>query len=278
MKTWLITGCSSGIGRSLAKIILEKGMNAVVTARDVTKVEDLAKEYPDTALSLSLDVTKNDQIVNVIKQAEEKFGMVDVLINNAGYGYRAAVEEGNVDEVNVLFNTNLFGPIELIKAVLPKMREAKSGAIINISSIAAQTTAAGSGYYSASKAALESISYGLYKEVSPLGIKVMIVEPGAFRTDFAGRSLTQSKNAISDYANTAGLRRIENDKTHGTQPGDPDQGARLIVEAITQKENPLRLLLGSDAVKVITEELKKRLEGVKEYSEFSKQSDYSTNN
>lgn len=273
-KTWLITGCSTGIGRSLANEVLKRGWNAIITARDTSKLANIVERYPETALALTLDVTKPEDITAVVKRGEERFGSIDVLINNAGYGYRAAVEEGEVSEVAILFKTNLFGPIEMIKTVLPSMRARRSGAIINISSIAAQSTAAGSGYYSATKAALEAMTRGLYKEVSPLGIKVMIVEPGAFRTDFSGRSLNQAKTALADYATTAGLRRIEHDKTDGTQPGDPDQGARIIVDAIIQADSPQSLLLGSDAVQVVSTVLKDRLKEIADYASISKQSDF----
>ena len=219
MPTWLITGCSTGLGRHLAEAVLARGYNAIVTARDSVKVQDLVDEYPDTALALALDVTDGTQVTNAVRQAEERFGSVDVLVNNAGYGYRAAVEEGEEPEVAKLFATNFFGPVAMIKAVLPGMRARRDGAIVNISSIGARISPPGSGYYSASKAALEAMSASLRKELEPLGITVTVVEPGGFRTDFAGRSLQQSRDPIADYADTAGRRRKEHDTAHGTQPG-----------------------------------------------------------
>lgn len=274
MKTWLITGCSTGLGRSLAKAVLQKGDNVVVTARDTKKLEEFEKEFPRTALIVRLDVTDLPSVTEAVRVAKERFGGIDVLVNNAGYGYRAAVEEGNPEDTNRLFATNFWGPVNLIKAVLPDMRARKSGAVINVSSIAALRTAPGSGYYAASKCALEGMTEGLYLETAPLGIKVMIVEPGAFRTDFAGRSLTQSKTAIADYAGTAGTRRIENDKTHGTQPGDPDKGARLIIEAIEAEDAPLRLLLGSDAVRAADTVLESHKSEYDKWREFSRRSDF----
>jgi NAD(P)-dependent dehydrogenase (short-subunit alcohol dehydrogenase family) len=246
-RTWLITGCSTGLGRSLAEAVLAHGDNAVVTARDVAKVEDLAKAYPDTALALSLDVTDATRIAAVVRQAADRFGGVDVLVNNAGYGYRAAVEEGDDVDVRRLFDTNFFGAVAMIKAVLPGMRSRRRGAILNISSIGAQVCPPGSGYYAASKAALEGMSGALRKEVEPLGISVTAVEPGGFRTDFAGRSLTQSAEPIDDYAGTAGPRRKENDKTHGTQPGDPAKAATALIAVVDSPAPPQLLLLGSDA-------------------------------
>jgi NAD(P)-dependent dehydrogenase (short-subunit alcohol dehydrogenase family) len=246
-RTWLITGCSTGLGRSLAEAVLAHGDNAVVTARDAAKVEDLAKAYPDTALVLSLDVTDATRIAGVVRQAADRFGAVDVLVNNAGYGYRAAVEEGDDVDVRRLFDTNFFGAVAMIKAVLPGMRSCRRGAILNISSIGAQVCPPGSGYYAASKAALEGMSGALRKELEPLGISVTAVEPGGFRTDFAGRSLTQSAQPIDDYAGTAGPRRKENDKTHGTQPGDPAKAATALIAVVESPAPPQLLLLGSDA-------------------------------
>ncbi len=274
MKTWLITGCSTGLGRSLAKAVLQKGDNVVVTARDTKKLEEFEKDFPRTALIVRLDVTDLPSVTEAVRAAKERFGGIDVLVNNAGYGYRAAVEEGNPEDAKRLFATNFWGPVNLIKAVLPDMRARKSGAVINVSSIAALRAAPGSGYYAASKRALEGMTEGLYLETAPLGIKVMIVEPGAFRTDFAGRSLTQSKTAIADYAGTAGTRRIENDKTHGTQPGDPDKGARLIIEAIEAEDAPLRLLLGSDAVRAADTVLESHKSEYDKWREFSRRSDF----
>lgn len=274
MKTWLITGCSSGIGRSLAKAVLQRGYNAVVTARNTDTLKEFKDEYPKRALILKLDVTHQDDIENVVKFAQEEFGSIDVLVNNAGYGYRAALEEGNPKDVAVLFNTNVWGPVALMKEVLPLMRKQKSGAIINVSSIAAIRTAPGSSYYAASKSALEALTDGLKKEVNPLGIKVMIVEPDAFRTDFAGRSLIQSQAVIKDYENTAGQRRIEKDKTYGTQPGNPDKAAKIIIDVIEDDYPPLRLLLGSDAIKVGQDVLNERLQEYKQWEHLSCQSDF----
>ena len=249
MTTWLITGCSTGLGRALARAVLAKGDNAVVTARDTATLQDLAAEFPTTALAVPLDVTDQSQVEAAVQQAVERFGGVDVLVNNAGYGYRAAIEEGADADVRTLFDTNVFGPVAMIKAVLPGMRTRRSGAIVNISSIGARICPPGSGYYSATKAALEGISGSLQKELAPLGITVTAVEPGGFRTDFAGRSLTQSAEAIDDYAQTAGKRRKENDTVHGTQQGDPDRAAQVIVNAVEAPQTPGFLLLGEDAAK-----------------------------
>ena len=185
MKTWFITGCSEGgIGAGIAEAVLKSGYRAVVTARNIEKVSNIVKNYPDTALVLQLDVTNKESIKDAINTAVDKFGTIDVLVNNAGYAYRSSIEEAEEEGLNLMYQTNLFGPICLIQEVLPMMRKKKSGAIINISSIAAVRTGAASGFYASSKAALELMSEGLAAEVKPLGIKVMIVEPGSFRTHF----------------------------------------------------------------------------------------------
>ena len=274
MKTWLITGCSAGLGKSLAKAVLKKGDRAVVTARKAETLSGFAEEFPETALVLALDVTDEKAVTDTVKKAKEKFGSIDVLVNNAGYGYRAAVEEGSVADTQKLFDTNFWGPVALIKEVLPDMREKRSGVILNVSSIAALQTAPGSGYYAASKCALEGLSGGLRAEVEPLGIKVIVVEPGAFRTDFAGRSLTQSEKVIKDYEQTAGARRIGKDTSHGTQPGDPDKAAELIFMAAETKDAPFRLLLGTDAVTFAGHVMQGRIEEYAKWEKFSRQSDF----
>jgi NAD(P)-dependent dehydrogenase (short-subunit alcohol dehydrogenase family) len=251
MSTWLITGSSSGLGRDLARAVLDAGHNAVVTARNAGSVTDLADAHPGTALAVALDVTDPSQVAEAVRRGEQRFGAIDVLVNNAGYGYRAAVEEGDDADVAALFATNFFGPVALIKAALPGMRTRRRGAIVNISSIGARICPAGSGYYSAAKAALEGMSGSLRKELAPLGISVTVVEPGAFRTEFAGRSLQQTATVIDDYAGTAGRRRKENDPTHGTQPGDPARAARAIIAAVEAGEPPALLMLGPDALRAI---------------------------
>ena len=247
MATWLITGCSTGLGRALAEAVLDHGDNVVVTARDVASVQDLADAYPDTATAVALDVTDDAQVAAAVGAAEERFGGLDVLVNNAGYGYRAAVEEGEEEPVQRLFDTHVFGTVRTMKAVLPGMRSRRSGTIVNLSSIGARIFPEGSGYYAAVKAAVEALTLTLRKEVGPLGINAMVVEPGAFRTDFAGRSLTQSAEPIADYAETAGKRRKEHDTVHGTQAGDPAKAAAAIIQAVEAETVPGMLVLGNDA-------------------------------
>jgi len=274
MPTWLITGCSTGLGRHLAQAVLKRGWNAVVTARNPSTVRDIAAPYPNTALALALDVTDRTQVAEAVRQAEARFGTVDVLVNNAGHGYRAAVEEADEGDVDELFATNFFGPVALIKAVLPGMRARRSGTIVNVSSIAGRFAPPGSGYYSATKFALEGMSDALRKEVGPLGIKVIVVEPGAFRTDFAGRSLRQSLTAIADYADTAGQRRKDNDTSHGHQQGDPARGAQVVIKAVEAPDAPFRLLLGRDAIQVIRTELDAQRTELDKWEETSVTTDF----
>jgi NAD(P)-dependent dehydrogenase (short-subunit alcohol dehydrogenase family) len=274
MTTWLITGASSGLGASLARAVLEQGDNAVITARNTDHLTDITDAYPENSLAVSLEVADHDQVVAAVTAATERFGAVDVLVNNAGHGYRAAVEEAATDEVDELFATNFFGPVDLIKQVLPQMRARRAGTIVNVSSIGAPRSNPASGYYTATKTALEGMSDALNREVGPLGIRVMVLEPGAFRTDFSGRSLKQSNTVIDDYADTAGKRRKENDTTHGTQPGDPDRAARVVIDTVEADEAPFRLLLGSDAVHIVRDELQGRIDEIDAWADVSRTTDF----
>lgn len=274
MSTWLITGCSSGLGRALAEAVIGAGHNAVVTARDAAAVADLAETAPERVLGAALDVTDPAQVASAVQRAIERFGQIDVLVNNAGYGYRAAVEEGDDADVRALFETHFFGTVAMIKAVLPGMRARRSGAIVNISSIGAQLTPVGSGYYSAAKAAIEGISGALRGELVPLGISVTIVEPGAFRTDFAGRSLAQSATVIDDYAATAGRRRKENDTMHGNQPGDPAKAGNAIIAAVESPDPPAFLLLGPDALAAYRYAADARAAEIRKWEELTSGTDF----
>jgi NAD(P)-dependent dehydrogenase (short-subunit alcohol dehydrogenase family) len=274
MSTWLITGCSTGLGRALAQAVIGAGHNAVVTARDAAAVADLAESAPERVLAVALDVTEPAQVTSAVQQAQQRFEHVDVLVNNAGYGYRAAIEEGDDAEVRTLFETHFFGTVAMIKAVLPDMRARRSGAIVNISSIGAQLTPVGSGYYSAAKAAVEGISGALRGELAPLGISVTIVEPGAFRTDFAGRSLVQAATVIDDYAATAGQRRKENDTMHGNQPGDPVKAGDAIIAAVESPDPPAFLLLGPDALAAYRYKADARTAEISRWEEFTSGTDF----
>jgi NAD(P)-dependent dehydrogenase (short-subunit alcohol dehydrogenase family) len=247
---WLITGCSTGFGRELAKLVLERGWRAVVTARDPSKLADLAEGYGDRALVLQLDVTDRKQIADVVAKSQKHFGRIDALVNNAGYGYLAAIEEGEDDAVRAMFETNVFGLVDMTKAVLPVMRAQKSGLIVNISSIGGITSFAATGYYHGTKYAVEGISESLAIEVKPLGIDVLVVEPGPFRTNWAGPSIKQSATRIDDYAATAGERRKQTEARSGNQAGDPVRAAQAIIDAALSDTPPLRLLLGKAALEL----------------------------
>jgi NAD(P)-dependent dehydrogenase (short-subunit alcohol dehydrogenase family) len=274
MPTWFITGCSTGFGRELARVVLERGWNAVVTARDLATVEDIVAAHDSTALPLQLDVTDSGQIAAAVQQAEARFGGIDVLVNNAGYGYRAAVEEADEADVRRLFDTNFFGLVAVTKAVLPGMRARGRGQIVNISSTGGRLAYPGSGYYSASKFAVEGLSDALRKELQPLGLGVMVVEPGGFRTDFAGRSLQQSSRAIEAYAATAGQRRKETSTEHGQQPGDPMRAAHAIIKAVQADTPPFRLVLGRVALQRIRAELDAQRREIDAWEETTNGTDF----
>src|SRR4051794_27206835 len=241
---WLITGCSTGFGRDLARVVLQRGYRAIVTARDPARVQDLVAPYPGQVLAAALEVTDAGHIRSVVAQAERTFGCIDVLVNNAGYGYLSAVEEGEDDEVRAMFETNVFGLFALTRAVLPGMRARRRGHIINISSVGGLVGNPGSGYYAATKFAVEGFSEALAKEVAPLGLRVTLIEPGPFRTDWAGRSLRQTRNWIEDYAPTSGQRRRGISGYSGQQPGDPVRAAEAIIQVAQAERPPLHLVLG----------------------------------
>ena len=252
---WLITGCSTGFGRELARLILARGWRAVVTARDPSTAADIAVGHESQALVLALDVTKAAQIADVVAETQRRFGRIDVLVNNAGYGYLAAIEEGEDEAVRAMFEANVFGLIDMTKAVLPIMRAQGSGLIVNVSSIGGLTSFAATGYYHGSKYAVEGISESLAIEVKPLGIDVMIVEPGPFRTNWAGPSIKQSATRIDAYAATAGERRKQTEARSGTQAGDPVRAAQSIIDAALSDAPPLRLLLGKAALDLARKKL-----------------------
>lgn len=245
---WFVTGCSTGFGKEIAKAALGRGWRVVATARNPESLQELAAGNEANLLMLPLDLDKADQIETAVKQALHHFGRIDVLVNNAGYGYLAAIEEGEDEAVRSLFETNFFGLVALTKAVLPGMRMQGGGNIVNLSSIGGLTSFAATGYYHAAKYAVEGMSESLALEVGPLGIKVTIVEPGPFRTDWAGRSLLESKTVIPDYDKTAGERRRQSKERSGKQQGDPVRGAEAIISAVTSENPPLHLLLGKPAI------------------------------
>eukprot|EP01037_Dinobryon_pediforme_P021217 gene21217-22028_t len=250
---WFITGCSTGFGRALATDVLARGYRAVITSRNADDIDDFGAE--PQALLLSLDVTAPKQVAAAVAAADARFGRIDVLVNNAGIGYFAAVEEGEDDQIRRLFEINVFGLAAMTRAVPPGMRLRGTGAIINLSSIGGLTSFPALGYYNATKFAVEGLSEALWQEVEPLGLKVMLVEPSGFRTDWAGRSADESLITIADYAATSGRARTGLRAVSGQQAGDPARAAQAIVEAIESAHPPHRLLLGNAAFAAATAKL-----------------------
>lgn len=255
MGRWLITGCSTGIGREIARAALEAGHSVAVTARNVDAVADFVDQFGDRALALPLDVTNRDQITAVVSEVEKAFGGIDVLVNNAGYGYMAAVEEGEDAEVRKLFDTNYFGVVDTLKTVLPGMRARRSGHVINISSMTGLVANPPNAYYSSTKFALEALTEALAKEVGPLGIKVTAIEPGAFRTDWAARSMQESSTPIGDYDDNVGARKTLIKQFADHLPGDPRKVAEAVLMVAGLDEPPLRLLLGRDVLAAVREKI-----------------------
>jgi NAD(P)-dependent dehydrogenase (short-subunit alcohol dehydrogenase family) len=254
MATWLVTGCSTGFGREIARAALEAGHSVVVTARRAEAVQDFAAEFGDRALPVALDVTDAGQVTAAVAAAEKAFGGIDVLVNNAGHGYLSAVEEGEDSEVRKLFDVNYFGAVDMIKAVLPAMRARGSGHIINISSMTGLVANPPNAYYSSTKFALEAVTEALATEVRPLGIKVTAIEPGAFRTDWATRSMKESDAPITDYADVAARKDlIKQFADH--LPGDPRKVAEAVLMVTKLDEPPLRLLLGRDVLKAMRDKI-----------------------
>lgn len=248
-KVWLITGCSTGFGRELSKQVLAMGCRAAITARNPADVKDIVTQFPETAIAIKLDVTVAEDIANAVHTMMEKFGRIDVLVNNAGIGYFGAIEESEEDQVRRMFEINVFGLAKMTQAVLPVMRKQKGGHIVNISSIGGLRSFPGVGFYNATKYAVDGLSEALAKETAPLGIKVTIIAPSGFRTDWAGRSADDSRVKIDDYAGTAGKNAGDIRGISGNQPGDPVRAAKAIIKAVESENPPLRLLLGAAALK-----------------------------
>jgi NAD(P)-dependent dehydrogenase (short-subunit alcohol dehydrogenase family) len=254
-RVWFITGASTGFGRLLAEDLLHRGERVIATARDLPKVADLAKQYPDQARAFALDVTNPAQITSVAKQAIAAFGQVDVLVNNAGYGLNGAIEEVSEDEFEPMLQTNIYGVIRTTRAFLPHFRQRRSGHIVNFSSISGLIGSAGWGYYNASKFAVEGFSEALADELKPLGIRVTVIEPGPFRTDFLGRSGKLAKLELPDYAKTAGKAREYLKTQAGKQPGDPQKAVEAVINVVDSPNPPLHLILGNIALKRFRDKL-----------------------
>jgi NAD(P)-dependent dehydrogenase (short-subunit alcohol dehydrogenase family) len=257
-KTWLITGTSAGFGKAIAREVLRRGGNVVASARDPGAVADITALAPERVLAARLDVTRPEEIEAAVAASSARFGALDALVNNAGYGLLAAIEEASDVEVRNQFEVNVFGLAALTRAVLPYMRAAGGGIVINISSTAGVRAFPGSGYYSASKFAVEAISEALYREGPDVGVRVLLVEPGPFRTDFSGRSIAIPSNPIPAYSAAAKMRD-HSSGLDGTQAGDPVRAARIIVDTALAADPPFRLVLGGKAYEGAVQSLRERL-------------------
>ena len=254
-RTWFITGSSTGFGRLLAEEVLKAGDNVVATARKVEQVSDLEQKYPNNALALLLDVTKQEQVDAAVAKTLERFGRVDVLVNNAGYGVAGAIEEVSEAELEPMYATNVFGLLRVTRAFLPQLRKQKRGHILNLSSIGGLTAGPGWGTYQSTKFAVEGLSEALAQEIGPLGIKLTIVEPGPFRTDFLGRSGVAAAKKIDEYDTTAGNARRYQSEQDGKQPGDPLKAVHAMMQVVDSPNPPLRLLLGAGALRRVRAKL-----------------------
>lgn len=271
---WFITGCSTGFGRELARLVLERGGKAVVTARDKARVADLAAGAGDRTLALDLDVTDAEEVAAAVAAAHERFGRIDVLVNNAGYGYQATIEEGDEAEIRAQFDANVFGLFAITRAVLPGMRERRQGHVISITSVAGFAGFPGSGYYAATKHAVEGWSDALAAEVAPLGIAVTCVAPGPFRTDWAGRSLRQTPSRIAAYADTAGARLEATAAGSGSQAGDPVRAAEAMIHVTQVDKPPRHLVLGAVGLDAVTGRLRASLEEIEAWREVGLATDF----
>src|SRR5271169_2028724 len=247
-RVWFITGASTGFGRLLAEETLRAGHKVVATARKPEQIANLGHHYSERCLVLPLDVTDPAQVDSAVEQTVARFGGVDVVVNNAGYGVAGAIEEVSEGEFMPMFETNVFGLLRVTRAFLPQLRKQRSGHILNLSSIGGVVASPGMGYYNATKFAVEGLSEALAGELAPLGIKVTIVEPGPFRTDFLGRSVVVAKTRIADYDSTAGNMRKYFAENDGKQPGDPLRAVHAMMQVVDSPAPPLRLLLGASAL------------------------------
>ena len=268
-KVWFITGSNSGFGRCLTEAVLKKGDCVVATTRHPEEIEELVEQYSDTVKAVTLDITNSEQIQQAVETALSTFERIDVLVNNAGFATLGAVEEVSEEKARYQFEVNCFGTLNLTKAILPHFRQRHSGHIVNISSVAGVTSAAGIGIYAASKFAVEGFSEALAQEVAPLGIKLTLIEPGAFRTNATGDSLATAEDRIDDYKSTAGEFIKMQQQSNGKQPGNPDKAAQVMIKVVESDNPPLRLLLGEDALKNARQKIESYQREIKDWQEVS---------
>ena len=270
---WLITGCSTGLGRALGEVCVARGLRVVATARDPGKLADLADGAEGRVLTLALDVTDGAQIAAAVAATQAQFGRIDVLVNNAGYGYQSTAEEGVEEEIRAQFDANVFGLFAMTRAVLPVMRAQRSGHIVNMSSVGGLIGFPGSPYYAASKHAVEGFSDGLAGEVGPLGIKVTCVEPGYFRTDWGGRSLHRTPIGIPDYAPVI-ARHEYSDSVSGRQQGDPRRAAEAMIAVTKMAVPPRHLVLGRSGYETVVADRRQRLAQIEALEDMALAADF----
>ena len=274
-RVWFITGSSTGFGRLLAEELLMRGERVIATARDISKVADLAEKYPDTARTFSLDVTKRAQIKTVAGKAIKSFGQVDVLVNNAGYGVNGAIEEVSEEEFEPMFQTNIYGLIRTTRAFLPHFRERRRGHILNLSSVGGLIGSAGWGFYNTTKFAVEGFSEALAAEMKPLGVRVTIIEPGPFRTDFLGRSGKLAIRELPEYVETAGKARDYLRTESGKQPGDPKKAVEALITVVDSPNPPLHLILGKIALTRFRDKLSEWQKEIATWEAITEDADFS---
>jgi NAD(P)-dependent dehydrogenase (short-subunit alcohol dehydrogenase family) len=274
-KTWFVTGTSQGLGLVLVQKLLSQGYNVVATARNLDGLKAAVNVTSEQFLPLQMDLINEESIAKAVGQAIEKFKTIDVLVNNAGYGLIGGIEESSKQEVQANFDVNVFGLLNVTRAVLPHMREAKSGHILNISSVFGLIAGAGWGVYCGTKFAVEGLSEALAQEVKPFGINVTIIEPGYFRTNFLnGGSILTAANSIADYAEIAETKRMHAQDIPGNQPGDPQKAAEVMISTAELSEPPLRLLLGSDAYQYANYKIKTLTDGIEANREITLSTDF----
>ncbi len=275
MKYWFITGISNGLGKALSQSVMENNDFVIGTFRKQSQVDHFNEMYQGKGFAYLLDITNFNEIENVVHAIISQFGKIDVLVNNAGVGFVGAIEEASINEIKSVFEINLFGTLKLTQAVLPFMRKQKNGNIVQISSHGGIKAFAGFGIYNASKFALEGFSEALAEEVKSLGIKVLIVEPGPFRTSFAGNGLIEAQHKIDDYSNTSGVFRTKLKNIDGKQEGDPVKAAKAIIKSVNSENSILRLPLGKIAIKTIGMKLENVKTAIEFYKEIAEDSVYS---
>ena len=273
IKTWLITGSSQGFGRELVKQLLEKGENVIATTRSEAALQEF-RIFGDRLMIKELDLKNRESCFSLVEEVLSRFGQIDVLINNAGYGQGGAIEEVSEDAWREQFEINVFGTLNITQAVLPRMRERKSGYIQVLSSIAGLKSTPGIGFYNGTKFALEGLFEAMAQELAPLNIGVTIIEPGPFRTNFAGNSFRAAQNQLKDYDSTAGSFREYIKNANGNQAGDPIKAAKIMIELEESKKKPVRLLLGKTAVKTYIGKLQLEMNRVEEFKTLSESADF----